>query len=177
MFLLSCLVVGAVIAIPAAALWVWLADPPTVEVTESGAFFGEAQLNQQVEVTLWFFALGTGLGLVCGLVVSALGNRHGVATVLSVLILCAVASALTAYVGITVWGPQGPSGSDPPSVGDIFESELQISSKIAYLGWPIGGLIGAVAGIVRWPKAADPPPLASSSDTVLTNRTSSRGGS
>lgn len=175
MFFLGCLAGGAAIAFPAAGLWVWLADPPTVEVTASGAFFGEAELNQQVEVTLWFLALGAVLGLVCGLVVSALGNRYGVLTVLSVLVLCGVASVVTAYVGVEVWGPQGPTGSASPAVGTVLRSELEIGSQVAYLGWPIGGLIGALAGIARWPRSDDPQPLAVPSDTVSYNWTSSRG--
>lgn len=171
-----CIAAGGVVAFPAAALWVWLADPPAVEVTETGAFFGEAELNQQVEVTLWFFVVGALLGLVCGLIVGTVGNRHGVVTVLAVLVLCAVASGVSAYVGIAVWGPVGPSQSDPgPAVGDVFESGLRIDSLIAYLGWPIGGLVGAVAAMTRWPRVEDAPQPTVSSDTVLGNETFSRG--
>jgi len=171
-----CIAAGGVVAFPAAALWVWLADPPAVEVTETGAFFGEAELNQQVEVTLWFFVIGALLGLACGLIVGAVGNRHGVVTVVAVLVLCAVASGISAYVGIAVWGPVGPSQSDPgPTVGDVFQSGLRIDSLIAYLGWPIGGLVGAVAAITRWPRGEDASQLTAPSDIVLSDETFSRG--
>ncbi|MBA2445214.1 MAG: hypothetical protein H0V49_07780 [Nocardioidaceae bacterium] len=175
-FVIGCLVAGAVAAFPAAALWVWLAEPPVVAVTSSGAFFGEAELNQQSEVTLWFVAIGALLGLVCGLAVGAVGNRHGVVTVLAVLALCTAASALSAYVGIAVWGPAAPSQPDTgPGVGDVFESSLQIDSLIAYLSWPIGGLAGAVAAITRWPRVEEMPPLPGASDTVASKETFSRG--
>ncbi len=174
-FVVGCIAAGAVVAFPAAALWVWLADPPAIKVTEAGAFFGEAELNSQVEVTLWFLAIGVLLGLVCGLVVGAVGNRHGAVTVLAVLVLCAVASGISAYVGTAVWGPSGPSKSDRPLPGDLFESKLQIGSKIAYLGWPIGGLVGAVAAITRWPRIENSPTPATPSDTILSNWTASRG--
>lgn len=173
---MGCCVAGVIAAFPAAALWVWLADPPVVTVTSSGAFFGEAELNQQSEVTLWFLAIGTLLGLVSGLIVGAAGNRHGAVTVLAVLVLCTVATAVSAYVGITVWGPDAPSQADTgPGVGAVVESRLEIDSVIAYLGWPIGGLAGAVAAITRWARVEEMPPLPGVSDTVASKETLSRG--
>ncbi|MBA3264776.1 MAG: hypothetical protein H0T14_00170 [Nocardioidaceae bacterium] len=167
-FVVWCIAAGAVVGLPGAALWVWLADPPAVEVTTSGAFFGEAELNSQVEVTLWFFAVGAVLGLVCGLVAGALGNRHGVVTVLAVLTLSAVASGVSAYVGVAHWGSAGSLESEPPALGATLESGVEITSKVAYLGWPIGGLIGAATAISRWPRTEHSSGSASS-DIVFSN--------
>jgi hypothetical protein len=140
---------GGLVAAPVAALgWAHLANPPTALVTRRGVFItGEANYNQQVSVTLWFLLIGVVLGFVCGLVVAWLGRRLGVVTVIAVFLLCAVASGVSAWLGAGVFGPDLDAQLAGARVGDLVASELSITSEVAYLGWPMGGMLGVLAGI------------------------------
>jgi len=37
-------------------------------------------------------------------------------------------------------------------VGDLITTDMRIESVVAFLGWPVGGLIGVLAGVASWPK-------------------------
>jgi hypothetical protein len=158
-FVVGCALAGAVLAVPAAWVWLKVANPPagalTTEGTRQGISLGEIQLNQQAGVTLWFFVVGLAIGLLAGLVVAWLGRRLGVLTVWAVLALCAVAAALTAFLGISVFGPNEKAEASAASVGDQITSKLTIGTDLVYLGWPIGGLVGGCLAIVFWPEAPD----------------------
>jgi hypothetical protein len=157
-----CALTGAVLAFPAAWVWLKAADPPAGVLTKQGSkqgiSLGEVQLNQQAGVTLWFFVVGLGIGLLAGLVVGWLGRRLGVVTVWAVLVLCAIAAGLTAFLGISVFGPNEKAEASNASVGDQITSKLTVGSDLVYLGWPIGGLVGSCLAIVFWPEPADDQP-------------------
>jgi hypothetical protein len=142
---------GAVLAVPAALLWDLVADPPKASVTAQGVFLGEQQLNQQAEVTLLFWAVGFAFGLAAGLLVGWRGQRRGAVTVLAVLVLCAVGAALTSYLGISVFGPDAKAQAAAGGVGTLITTDLTIGSKLVYLGWPIGGMVGVCVAIFLWP--------------------------
>jgi hypothetical protein len=158
-FLGLCALVGAVLAFPAAWVWLKVADPPTGELakqgTKQGIVLGEVQLNQQSGVTLWFLVVGLGIGLLAGLVIGWLGRRLGVLTVWGVLVLCVIAAGLTAFLGISVFGPDEVAEKKSASIGDQITSKLTIGTDLVYLGWPIGGLVGSCLAIVFWPDASD----------------------
>jgi hypothetical protein len=158
-FLGVCAVVGAMLAFPAAWVWLKVADPPTGELTKQGTTLGislgEVQLNQQSGVTLWFLVVGLGIGLLAGLVVGWLGRRLGVLTVWGVLVLCVIAAGLTAFLGISVFGPDEVAEKKSASIGDQITSKLTIGSDLVYLGWPIGGLVGSCLAMVFWPEGSD----------------------
>ncbi|MEP6666592.1 MAG: hypothetical protein ABJA81_09115, partial [Nocardioidaceae bacterium] len=150
------------------------ADPPTATLTANGLNFGEIEFDQVVGVTLWYMVIGLAFGLVLGAAVGWLGRRHGVVTVVAVMALSLAGTALTMVWGTHVFGPDHAinmvglftSSSRSPlkeaAVGDVIRSELAVRSNIAYLGWPVGGLLGAIVGIFGWPKTAKrawmPPP-------------------
>ena len=165
-FLLGCGALGCVLALAAAAAWVRLADPPTARMERGGALLGEQQLDQQVGITVWFLVIGAVLGLVCGLVVAAVARRYGVLSVLGVLIACVVASLLSGWLGIHVLGPDRIAGP-AVSVGTIITSPLSIGTRVAYLGWPLGGMLGAVLAIVWWPVQESPGPQTPSSTIFM----------
>lgn len=154
-FVGACALAGAVLALPAAWAWLKLANPPDGELTKQGIALGEAQLNQQAGVTLWFFVVGLGVGLLAGLVVGWVGRPRGLVTVWGVLALCVVAAGLAAFLGISVFGPDEVAEAKAASVGDQITSKLMIGSDLVYLGWPIGGLIGSCLAIAFWPEASD----------------------
>ena len=97
---------GVVLGVVGGYLWSVIADPPVGILTDRGVFLtDELAYNQQVVVTLWFLVLGAGLGLIGGFVLGLRGRRHGVAVVVAVLVLTAIAAAVSAYLGIHVFGP------------------------------------------------------------------------
>jgi hypothetical protein len=166
-FVVASVVAGGVLAVPAALVWGQVADPPKAQLTKQGAYLGEVQLNQQAEVTLWFLVVGFAFGIVAGLVVGWRGQRRGSVTVLAVVALSVVGTALMRYLGISVFGPDAKSEAASAAIGSLITSNLSVGSWLAYLGWPIGGLIGACGAILLWPVTGNGPNSTPASDTVV----------
>lgn len=165
LYVVGCMVAGALMGMPAGFIWVRLSDPPSAALTSDGVYFGETELNQQVGVTLWFLAIGVALGLAAGLVVGWLGHRHGVTTVIAVLALCGAAALVTYLAGVHIFGPDEQAQLAGAAVGDQITSGMGVETKVALLGWPIGGLVGALAAMFGWPRqrsfvAVTPSPVA-----------------
>ena len=152
LFVLGCALAGAVLAIPAGWLWNTLADAPEGVVFEGDVFYDEVQLNVQAEVTLWFILIGVVLGIAAGLLVGLRGQRHGVVTVVAVLVLCSVAAGLSAWLGIHVFGPDEAAQVAAAEEGGEVSGGLGVDTWVAYLAWPVGGMIGALAAIAGWPR-------------------------
>ncbi len=167
-----CLVAGVVFAIPAAWLWARLADPPAARLTTQGLAFGELAFNQVSAITFWFITVGFGLGVVLGVVAALFGKRHGLVTPLGILLMCVVGTFLTLWSGIHWFGPNHPvdfvglyvatpkertqllSGFKD---GDLLVSSLRLTTPVALLGWPIGGMLGALGGSYVWSKPPKTP--------------------
>jgi hypothetical protein len=167
---------GIALAFIGGFVWAKIADPPKALVTDDGVFLtGEIGYNAQVVVTLWFIVVGLIGGILSGLVVGLLGRRHGGASVVAVIVMCAVASGLGAWAGIHVFGPDMTAQVADASSGDLITTELSIGSDVAYLGWPIGGLLGAFVGIAFWPPDRKGPYAGPMSSTVV-GHSSTPGG-
>ena len=169
-YVAACAVAGAVLGVPAGWVWLQVADPPSAALTSTGAYFGELERNQQVEVTLWFFVVGVALGLVAGLVVGWFGHRHGLATVAAVLALCAAAAWVSEWIGADVFGPDEQAQLADARVGSQITLKVRLGTGIAYLGWPIGGLLGALATIFGWPRQRQFLTRTPTSSSVITHR-------
>jgi hypothetical protein len=154
-FVVVCALVGAVVAFPAAWIWLTVADPPSGPFSKTGITLGETQLNQQSEVTLWFLVVGFFVGLLAGAAVGWFGRRRGVVAVIGALVLCGVAAGLTAYLGISVFGPDERAEGASAKIGESIRSELTVGTDAAYLSWPIGGLIGTCVVILFWPDSVE----------------------
>ncbi len=174
-FVAASMLAGAVLAVPAARVWVEVANPPTAPLTDQGVFLGDLQLNQQSEITLWFLVVGTGFGLLAGLVMGWPGQRRGVVTVVAVVALCAVASGLTAYLGISVFGPDATAQAAGAAVGASITTDLSVGSPLVFLGWPIGGLVGACLGIYMWPVTHSACDGDMASSSLVAQESSTRG--
>lgn len=148
-----CVLAAVAFSLGGAQLWSQLADPPSATLTSQGVFFGEVELNQQSGVTLWFFVIGVGLGAVLGALTGAVGRNLGVATVLSTVVVCFVVAAASAWLGIKVLGPDEQAELAATTLGGSVTAKLAVSTVVAYLGWPIGGLLGVLAAVSFWPKA------------------------
>lgn len=144
---LAGLVLGAVVG----WLWVALSDPPRARLfSNGGIYLGEVALNQQAGVTMWFIVLGAAAGAIAGLVVGFFGVRFGWLTVVAVLALCAVGNIVSRYAGVSVFGADPHAEAVNAQTGDLVQLGVQVDTWIAYLGWPIGGVLGALAGIAGW---------------------------
>jgi ribose/xylose/arabinose/galactoside ABC-type transport system permease subunit len=153
-FSIASMLGGVVAGFAGGAAWAALADPPKALITQRGAFLvSEVSYDHQVTVTLWFLVVGIVGGLVVGAVIGLLGRRHGLAVVVAAILMSAVATGLAAWSGINVFGPDGPQphGGSP---GDLVPTALSITSDVAYLGWPIGALIGVLLATAVLPNSA-----------------------
>jgi hypothetical protein len=154
----ACVLVGAVLAPFAAWAWVRLADPPTVRLASNrGLYLGEQALNQQSGVTVWFLLVGAGFGAVAGLAVGRFGQRFGWPVVVAVLVLCAVGSLGTRYLGVHAFGADPRAAAAHAAVGTRIRLGVGLDTWVAYLGWPIGGIVGALGAIAGWSRAEMPP--------------------
>lgn len=156
-FLVACVAAGAVLAIPGALIWIWLADPPSAPAAQDDrVLWGELQFDQQVGVTMWFILVGFAVCAVAGLVVGWLGQRFGWVTVVGVLAMCSIAGGLGAVLGEHVLGPDQQAQLAAAGPGDVVTASLSVGTPIAYLAWPIGGLVGAIGAIVTWSRPIRP---------------------
>ncbi len=150
---LGCVVAGVLLALVAGWVWVAVADPPAAELTaEGGVFFGEAELDRQVGVTLWFIVVTLVFGIVSGLAVAWRSYRHGLGVVLAILAMSIVGSWLTSRFGQDLFGADPQAQLETAKPGDLITGDVSLGTRVAYLGWPIGGMIGAMAGVSGWPK-------------------------
>jgi len=171
-YVACCVGAGLVASLPAAWLWIKIADPPSTRLTAQGLKFGETSFDQVTTITMWFFVIGIGFGLVLGLVAASLGRRHGWVAVLAVLVMCWVGSALMAWWGVHVFGPDHPidfvalfNGTTQQRTemlhglhpGDLLVSTVEPSTRLVLFGWPIGGMIGVLASASWWPTHEDAP--------------------
>lgn len=166
LFLVGCLVVGALLGVLGGWLWVHFANPPRVPVESGGVVLGEVALDAQAGETVWFMVVGAVLGAVAGLAVGWTGARHGWVTVLGVLLLCGAGTVVSRYLGHQLFGADTAAAARQAGVGHLVRLGVDIGTPAAYLGWPIGGLVGAVAGISGW---AESPAVARHSEVTTTD--------
>lgn len=178
-FVAICLVAAVVVALPAARLWISLADPPSAKLTDTGLIFGETGFDHITAITLWFVVIGFVFGLVMGLAAALLGRRHGVVMVIAVLLMSWVAASMTAWFGVHLFGPDHPidfvvlyNGTPKQrttmlegfSAGDQLVSSVALTSYIGLVAWPLGAMLGTLIGASLWPrqiKAPNPDPQGS----------------
>jgi len=159
LFVLIAALAGALLGIIGGYLWSVIADPPVGVLTERGVFLtSELAYNDAVVMSLWFLMIGFCLGLLAGVGLGLVGRRHGVAVVVAVLVLCGIACGLSAWLGVELFGPDPQAQVADSSVGDPITVALDITTKIAYLGWPIGGLVGVLVAVSTWTRPKLPRP-------------------
>jgi len=159
----SCLAAGLLVAVPAGWLWIRLADPPAPTLERDRIDLGELTLDHISAITLWFFVVGLVAGLSLGVVAGLLGRRHGVVTVVAVVLMCTAAALTSAWCGEHWFGPDDPvdfvallTGDETQlegrQVGDQLASDVSLATGMAYLGWPVGGMIGVLGAVAGWPR-------------------------
>jgi hypothetical protein len=165
-FLGVCALAGLVQAVVGGWLWTVLAHPPSAPVTADGVFLTEQGLNQQTLETGWFMVVGLGVGALSGLAVGLLGRRLGWQAVVGVLVLCAVGSVGAAWVGQD-WLAPSPQHPTTGAVGHVVHFGVTLGSNVAYLSWPVGGLLGCIAAIATWSNERKDASAASTSSNVI----------
>lgn len=133
-------------------LWTRFGDPPAGVATAGGVAFGETELDQQVGVTIWFLVIGFALGVVAGFFLAWRRSRHGVATVLAVVIACVVAAFVSYWIGVHLLAPDTKADFAAARVGQRIATPVDVGTKVAFLGWPVGGLCGALGAMFWWPR-------------------------
>jgi hypothetical protein len=154
-YVAMCALAGAVVGLPAGWLWATLARPPAGVLTATGVVFGETELNAQVEVTMWFLLTGVAVGLLAGVVLAWRSSPHGVTAVLAVLVACCLAGLVSYWAGVHVFGPDASAQLASAEVGQRITAPVSVDTLVAFLGWPVGGLTGALTAISRWPNARE----------------------
>lgn len=159
--------VGALLSVLVGWLWVALSNPPSVPLARGGGIYlGEEALNRDSGVTLWYFVLGLGFGALAGLVIGWFAQRYGWVAVVAVLLLCVVGAVVTRYLGVHAFGADPRDEASHAHVGDAIQIGVSVDTWVAYLGWPIGGLVGALAAIAGWSRSSNPPHLPGKSPTL-----------
>jgi hypothetical protein len=163
----ACVLAGALVSPLAAWLWVTLSNPPKVPLSPGGGvYLGEQALNAQSGVTLWFIVLGAIFGAVAGLVVGWFGKRFGWFTVVAVLLFSVTGALLSGYLGQHVFGADPRDEVVGAKVGDLIQVGVSLDTKVAYLGWPIGALVGVLAAISGWSNSGNSPESLDTSSTL-----------
>jgi ABC-type uncharacterized transport system permease subunit len=156
-----------VLAVVAGWVWVSLADPPSVPLADDGGLYlGEQALDQQSGVTLWFLVVGAAFGAVAGLLVGWFGRHVGWPAVLAVLLLCTIGTLGSRYLGVHVFGPDARDAAAHATAGTLIQLDVTLDTWVAYLGWPIGGLLGVLAAVSGWSRREGPPEMPSPSPTL-----------
>jgi hypothetical protein len=154
-FALASMLGGVAAGFAGGAIWAAVATTPAAIVTRRGVFLAsEIGYDQRATESLWFLAVGVLGGVVAGSAVGLLGRRHGPASVVAAVLASVVAAALAAWSGIHVFGPDLTAQLAGAAPGDEVHTALVVTSDVAYLGWPIGVLIGVIIVVAALPGEA-----------------------
>jgi hypothetical protein len=152
-FTVASMLGGVAAGFAGGAVWSHVVDPPMAIVTRQGVFLAsEIGYDHRAAETMWFLVVGVLGGIVIGVVVGLFGRRYGPVSVMAAVLSGAVATAIAAWSGIHVFGPDLGAQLADASPGDQVRTALTITSDVAYLGWPIGALIGLLAVVALLPK-------------------------
>jgi hypothetical protein len=144
--------VSVVLGLVGGFVWAQVASPPAALRTSTGLVLGETQLDQQVGVTMWFLLTGAALGILLGYAVCWKGSTYGVLVVAATVAAAALACLVSYWSGVHLFGPDPPGASTGRSEVTRVVVTLSVGTDAAYLGWPIGALVGAIAAISAWPR-------------------------
>jgi hypothetical protein len=144
--------IGVVLGLVGGAVWAAVASPPAALRTSTGLILGETQLDQQFGVTMAFLVTGVIVGVLVGLAVCWKGATYGVLAVAAAVAAAVIGCFLSYWSGVHLFGPGSPGALTAHSGAQRVVVQLSVDTDAAYLGWPVGSLLGAVAAISAWPR-------------------------
>lgn len=139
-------IVMVVAGVVVGLVWTRLNPHVAMTMTELGPFPNtELEAARQVSMDAWYAALGAVTGLLLGAVLATVYLRHGVLTVVALLVGAVLASVLAFVTGSLVangavvvgWHPQAAPGSP-------LTAPLNLHAYGVLLSWPIGALAPVV---------------------------------
>lgn len=138
----------AVLGVVCGVIWSQAVDPVQLTRTESGIGQGELQLSRAFNADGWFVVVGAAGGLLGGLAAGFTRRRDLVATVLLVVVGCAVAALLMRLTGEAL-GPADPTRMlEAAEVGDTADAPLELTGFAPYLAWPIATFLGLLVPLL-----------------------------
>lgn len=138
------LLVFAVAGALAGVVWEWVWTPPTGVVIGHEFLLDGPGLRAEFSGTALYVVIAAVTGLLLGVVVSVLSDRHELLTLVAVVAGSVLAGWLMMVVGLAL---------DPPDPGPLartaedytpLQDELQVSGRSPYVAFPGGSLVGLI---------------------------------
>ena len=152
-------VVGfAVAGALAGVVWEWVWAPPS-GVALGGEFLLDGDgLRSEFSGTALYVVVATLAGLLLGVLVAVLSDRHELLTLVAVAVGSVLAGWLMLQVGTALGPPDpGPLASTAEDYTPLVD-ELRVSGRSPYIAFPAGALVGLIVvfiGLNRRSAAAD----------------------
>jgi hypothetical protein len=131
------------------AIWVWVTDLPTYDVTRElpqplppGSVVGANFASD-----MSFLVIAAVGGLVCSLVCTTLFRRQGLVLLASVFGGALAASYLTLRTGTALGPPPLAEQAATAGPGDVLTYPLQVSATAVLVIWPLAAVIGVMLGV------------------------------
>lgn len=139
-------------AVPAAVLWILVAQPSTWRETGDGLVLTESAAGHQFGVIAWFVAMGVVVGSLGGWWVERRHGELGPMVVAALVLASLLAAVLMAWIGLQ-FGPADPGTVTGLVVGDTVPMQLDLGSVAPWLAWPFGAVSAFFVSAYRRPTA------------------------
>ncbi|MDP9444803.1 MAG: hypothetical protein M3P83_10860 [Actinomycetota bacterium] len=154
--LLTALVVFGLAGVLGAVMWARTTTTPTFVVRDGGIGLDAVGFTAAFNAEAGFLLIASALATVVGVVVATLFRRHGVVTVLAVV----VGSGWGCWGMYAVGTALGPAPvaeqAATAAPGARLAGPLEVAASGVFFSWPIGALTGAL--VVLWLAAPSPKP-------------------
>ncbi len=144
-----------VLGLVGALAWWLLVEPAYFTKGDNGGLgMGEVQLAERFNADGWYAVIAAVLGLLSGGALTWWRSRDFLLTSVLLLLGSGLAAAVMAGAG-RVLGPTDPGTlAGGVAVGARLPMQLEVTSAVCYLVWPIAALIGAL--FVLWSPPVEP---------------------
>jgi hypothetical protein len=147
----------ALLGVLCGVLWAVLVDPaqlirtnaPCQSIPTGSTCVGqdELQLSRQFAAEGWYAVIAAVTALMCGLAFGFWRRRDPMATLLLLMVGCAVAAVLMLWTG-QLLGPSDPTSMlESAAVGKRADVPLDVAGIAAYLAWPMPALLGILVAL------------------------------
>jgi hypothetical protein len=128
-----------------------VADLAEAVRTADGVVTSEVEVGKRFEDDGWLVVLGGLAGLALGVVLQLWRGTHEVVTLVAIVASALLAALLAGWIAQTT----GPSDAmrvlAEAKVGTTAPVPVEIDSRVAYLVWPLTGVLGALVALLSGP--------------------------